>query len=254
MTPTRSIACTVISRARSTSSRRSGQTPRVGSAPRKKFRQIESSGATARSCQTVAMPAARACCGERKCTGSPPSSSCPSSCRRRPDSTATSVDFPEPFSPSTQVICPAGRVALTRDSACDAAVPDAQPRSSSSGTGAAARPVREVTTGAPPSAGGAPRRWRAGPPAAARPSNAWNHGGSQPAQRDALPGDGVDQRADRGADRRAVAAGEQAAADDGDDDEVDRAGQAGGPTCTPPSRTSRGCRSASRPRRSGRTG
>ena len=45
--------------------------PRVGSAPRKKLRQIDSSGATARSCHTVAMPAARACFGEREGTGSP---------------------------------------------------------------------------------------------------------------------------------------------------------------------------------------
>ena len=63
------------------------------------------------------MPAGRACFGERKRTGSPATSNCPSSCRRSPDSTATSVDFPEPFSPSTQVISPAGTVALTRESA-----------------------------------------------------------------------------------------------------------------------------------------
>ncbi len=49
----------------------SGPHPLVGSAPRKKFRQTDSSGATARSSHTVAMPAARAWAGERKRTGRP---------------------------------------------------------------------------------------------------------------------------------------------------------------------------------------
>ena len=53
-----------VSRASLTSNIRSGQTPVVGSAPRKKLRQTDISGTIARSWYTVAMPSARASRGE----------------------------------------------------------------------------------------------------------------------------------------------------------------------------------------------
>ena len=144
---------------------------------------------------------------------------------------ATSVDLPEPFSPSTQVISPAGSVALTRDSAATLPYRTVSRRSSSSARRGAPAVGHERGT--------AFSRRRTTPLASSAtssstPSRAWNQRRVPAGQRDALPGDGVEQRADRGADRRAVAAGEQAAADDGDDDEVDaRCPGPGAPTCTP---------------------
>ena len=65
--------------ANATSKTLSGPRPFVGSAPRKKFRQIDMSGTIARSWYTVAMPRSRASRGEWKLTASPSTSSSPSS-------------------------------------------------------------------------------------------------------------------------------------------------------------------------------
>src|SRR2546422_14521 len=88
------------------SSLRAGPMPRVGSEPRKKLRQMDIRGTVARSWNTTEMPAARASRGPPKCTLCPSTRSSPSSCGCTPERILISVDLPAPLSPSTQVSSP----------------------------------------------------------------------------------------------------------------------------------------------------
>jgi hypothetical protein len=97
----------VMSLAVRTSYRRHGPHPLVGSDPRKKFRQIDSSGIIARSWYTVAMPRSSASRGESNRRASPSNRYSPSSGLYTPESVLMSVDFPAPLSPSRQVTSPA---------------------------------------------------------------------------------------------------------------------------------------------------
>ena len=71
------------------------------------MRQIDISGAIARSWYTVAMPAAFASRGERKWTSRPSIRKLPSSWRCTPARILMNVDLPAPLSPSTHVTSPA---------------------------------------------------------------------------------------------------------------------------------------------------
>src|ERR1700716_430890 len=91
-----------------TLSRRAGPTPRVGSEPRKKLRQMDIRGTVARSWKTTEMPAARASRGPLKRTLRPSTRNSPSSCGCTPDRVLINVDLPAPLSPTTHVTPPAG--------------------------------------------------------------------------------------------------------------------------------------------------
>src|SRR6267143_3147372 len=101
------ISSLITRLAKALSSTRAGPTPRVGSDPRKKFRQIDIRGTVARSWKTTEMPAARASRGPPKRTFFPSTRNSPSSCVCTPDRILISVDLPAPLSPSTQVTSPA---------------------------------------------------------------------------------------------------------------------------------------------------
>ena len=71
------------------------------------MRHTESSGASARSWNTVAMPALRASRGVVKCTGEPYIVYSPELGWCTPERILMNVDLPAPLSPSTQVTLPA---------------------------------------------------------------------------------------------------------------------------------------------------
>ena len=69
--PIFAISSRAVRLANGTSNHRMGQMPLVGSEPRKKFRQMDISGASARSWYTVAMPRSSASRVELNFTTSP---------------------------------------------------------------------------------------------------------------------------------------------------------------------------------------
>src|ERR671915_776395 len=162
--------------------------------------------------------------GEVKCTSAPSTFTVPSVCGCSPEMILMRVDLPAPLSPSTQVTSPAFTVRLTPSRARIAPYAFPTPSISTSvvptfRVRSACSMIVSVMTSAPPVEGvvldvevqdDREQQHRAEEELEPVRVPAGEH--------DALGGHAEDERADRGADRRAVAAGEQAAADHRGDD------------------------------------
>src|SRR5918996_6401762 len=163
--------------------------------------------------------------GESKCTWAPSTLRVPSVCGCNPEMILMRVDLPAPLSPSTQVTSPAFTVRLTPSRARIA--PYAFPTPSISTSGVPTFSVRSAcSTMVSVMACSAPAVEGVVLDIQVQHDREQQHRAEEelepvrvPAgEHDALGGHAEDERAHRGADRRAVPAGEQAAADDRGDD------------------------------------
>src|SRR5262245_48568897 len=91
-------------------------------------------------------PSLRVSAGEARRRSLPPTSTVPSSGARKPLATPSSVDFPEPFSPTSACTSPARQSTLTSWSACTAPNAFETPRSEST-TALMGGPVRSAPEG-----------------------------------------------------------------------------------------------------------
>src|SRR5689334_1707167 len=190
--------------------RNTPQTVRVGSRPMKKLRHTRMSGTSARSRETVAMPRSSASGGESKATGAPSTRYVPALGGCTPARILISVDLPAPLSPSRQWTSPRRSWRLTSWRA--ATVPKTLLTPSSS---------RRCSAGAM-----SPRSRDAAAHVVVEQHGDEQHQAQEHAEPvridvgvgDADLHDAEDQRAEAGADHRAVAAGEQAPADHRGDD------------------------------------
>src|SRR5919112_3015240 len=160
--------------------------------------------------------------GEPKCTSAPSTLRVPSVCGCSPEMILMRVDLPAPLSPSTQVTSPALTVRLTPSRARMAPYALPTPSISTSGVPAfrspAACSAMVSVTSSP--LGGVVLDVQVDQH---REQQHHAQEGTEPVRvpagvHDALGGHAEDERAERGADRRAVAAGEQGATDDRGDD------------------------------------
>ncbi len=92
---------------------RAGRSSLVFSTPSITFSATVKTGTSLKCWWTIPMPAAMASLGPLNCTGSPSSSTSPSSAWYRPKSTFISVDLPAPFSPSSAWTSPGSNVSDT---------------------------------------------------------------------------------------------------------------------------------------------